>query len=271
MTKQEDVLVLEKPANGRIWVMRLNRPERLNSFNGELRKSLYEAFWDFAHDDEAWVAILTGTGRAFCTGQDLKERTERNAAALAGEPDPMVQLPDYLQDIYPLSEKLNCWKPIIAAVNGLAVAGGFNAAMQCDVRIASSDAEFGIAEVRWNQGAAWVHHLPKIIGLANALELTLWGDKRISAERAKEWGFVNEVVAPEDLMPTAMDWAERMLTLAPRSVRNLKEILYRGMTMGPAEAQRYGANLERNLIGMEDSIEGPKAFSEKRKPEFKNR
>ena len=87
------------------------------------------------------------------------------------------------------------------------------------------------------------------------MELVLWGDKRISAERAKDWGLVNEVVAPDDLMPRAMEWAERMLNLAPRSVRNLKEILYRGTVMGPIEAQRYASNLERNLQGMEDSVD----------------
>ena len=271
MTRVKDgVLQLDKEANGRIWVMTLNRPERLNSLNGELRKALYETYWEFAQDEDAWVSIITGTGRAFCTGQDLRERADRDAAAAQGLPDPMVEMPDYLQNIFPLADRLDCWKPMIAAVNGIAVAGGFNQAMQCDIRIASDTADFGVTEVRWNQGAGWVHHLTKVIGLGNALELVLWGDERISAERAKEWGLVNEVVAPDDLMPRAMEWAERMLNLAPRSVWNLKEILYRGTVMGPIEALRYASNLERNLQGMEDSVEGPKAFSEKRAPVFKN-
>jgi enoyl-CoA hydratase/carnithine racemase len=268
---KDGVLLLDKEADGRIWVITLNRPERLNSFNGVLRKALHETYWEFAHDDDAWVAILTGTGRAFSTGQDLRERAERNAAALAGQPDPMVPLPEHLVNIFPLAEMLNCWKPVIAAVNGFAVAGGFNHAMQCDIRIAAESAEFGVAETRWNQGAAWLHHLPRIIGLANALELCLWGDARISAQRAYEIGLVNKVVPDDQLMPAAMEYATRMLDLAPRAVRNFKEILYKGAYMGPLEARRYAALLETNLIGMEDSIEGPKAFAEKRKPVFKNR
>ncbi|MBM3140836.1 MAG: hypothetical protein FJZ92_11690 [Chloroflexi bacterium] len=268
---KDGVLLLDREANGRIWVITMNRPERLNALNGELRKALYESYWEFAHDDEAWVAIVTGTGRAFCTGQDLRERTERDAARLAGRPDPMVQLPEHLVDIFPLSEKLHCWKPMIAAVNGIAVAGGFNQAMQCDVRIAADTAEFGVTEVRWNQGAGWVHRLPQIIGLGNALELVLWGDRRIPAQRAYQWGMVNEVVPAERLLPTAMEWATRMLELAPRSVRNLKEILYRGSWAQPVDAQRFGAVLERNLAGMEDSIEGPRAFAERRPPVFRNR
>lgn len=272
MTRVKDgVLLLDKEENGRIWVITLNRPERLNAFNGELRKALHETYWEFAHDDEAWVSIITATGRAFGAGQDLRERTERDAAVAAGEPDPMVPMPDYLQNIFPLAERLNCWKPTIAAVNGIAVAGGFNHAMQCDIRIASEAAEFGVTEVRWNQGAGWVHHLPRIIGMANALELTLWGDRRITAERALQWGLVNQVVPPDELMPTAMEWATRMLSLAPRSVRNLKEILYKGSYMSPFEAQKYASNLEQNLRGMEDSVEGPKAFSERRPPVFQNR
>ena len=272
MAREKDgVLQLDKEAGGRIWVITMNRPERLNALNGELRRALYETYWEFAHDDDAWVSILTGTGRAFCTGQDLRERADRDAAAAAGLPDPMVQLPDHLQNIFPLSEQINCWKPTIAAVNGVAVAGGFNQALQCDIRIAAATAELGITEVRWNQGAGWVHQLTRVIGLGRALELTLWGDRRINAERAYEWGLVNQVVPAEDLMETAMEWATRMLVLAPRSVRNLKEILYRSGTMGPIEAQRYAANLEQNLRGMEDSVEGPKAFSERRVPVFRNR
>ena len=269
MTREKDgVLLLDKEADGRIWVITLNRPESLNAFNGELRKTLHETYWEFAHDDRAWVSIVTANGRAFGAGQDLKERTERNQAELEGKPDPMVPMPDYLQNIFPLAERLNCYKPTIAAVNGIAVAGGFNHAMQCDVRIASETAEFGVTEARWNQGAGWVHHLPRIIGLGNALELVMWGDRRISAQRAYEMGLVNAVVPPDQLLPTAMEWGERMLSLAPRAVRNFKEILYTGSYMPPFEAARYAQNLEYNLRGMQDSIEGPKAFSERRKPNF---
>ena len=267
---KDGVLLLDQEEDGRIWVVTLNRPERLNAFNGELRKALHETYWEFAHDETAWVAILTGTGRAFGTGQDLRERADRDAAAAAGLADPMVPMPEYLQNIFPLAESLNLWKPMIAAVNGIAVAGGFNHAIQCDIRIAAETAEFGVTEARWNQGAGWIHHLPRIIGLGHALELVLWGDQRIGAQRAHEIGLVNQVVPPERLMETAMAWALRLLDLAPRAVRNFKEILYKGTYMGPFEARRYASGLEQNLRGMQDSIEGPRAFAEKRRPVFRN-
>ena len=267
---KDGVLLLDKEEDGRIWVITLNRPERLNAFNGELRKVLHETYWEFAHDDRAWAAVLTGTGRAFGTGQDLRERADRDAARAAGQPDPMVQMPEHLVNIFPLAESLNCWKPMIAAVNGVCVAGGFNHALQCDIRVAAESAEFGVTEARWNQAAGWVHHLPRIIGLGNALELVMWGDRRISAQRAYEIGLVNQVVPDEQLMPVAMEWATRLLELAPRAVRNFKEILYKGTYMAPFEARRYASNLERNLTGMQDSVEGPRAFAEKRKPLFKN-
>jgi enoyl-CoA hydratase/carnithine racemase len=243
--------------------MTLNRPERLNAISVGLRHALYDNWEAFARDKDARVAIVTGAGdRAFCAGMDLRERAEFNARG---------ESPPPFRTVVPVNETFDLWKPVIAAINGYALAGGFNIALQCDVRIAADHAEFGIPEVRWNMGASWIQILPRSIGLAHALELALWGDKRISAHRAYEMGFVNKVVPKEKLMEEAMDWAKRALNLAPRSMGNLKQILHRAYYMGPMEARAFGQALERNLVGMEDSIEGPKAFSEKRLPVFKNR
>ena len=144
-------------------------------------------------------------------------------------------------------------------------------AQDCDIRIAAEHAELGVAEVRWNMGAGWLHSLPRQMHLQHALEIVLWGDRRITAQRAYEMGWVNRVVPRERLMDEAMEWAERILYLAPRDVRNLKQILYRGFYMSPMEGAAFARALEQNLVGMEDSVEGPRSFAEKRKPQFKNK
>ena len=262
----EPVLKYETRENGRIAILTMNRPEAMNALSSDLSYAITEGWHRFAQDDDAWVAIFTGAGRAFCAGADLKETSLRRRGLLPPTP-PRVPL----APVYPLGERLNCWKPTIAAINGFAIAGGFNHAMQMDVRIAADSAEIGVAEVRWNMGAGWLFPLTRQMHLQHALELVLWGDKRISAQRAYEMGWVNKVVPLDKLMDESMEWAERILYLAPRSLRNLKQIVCRGFYMSPGEAQAFASALEQNLTGMEDSIEGPTAFAEKRKPIFKNR
>lgn len=263
----EPVLKYEPRENGRIVVMTMNRPEAMNALSGDLMAALNEGWRRFAEDDDAWVAILTGAGdRAFCAGADLKQTAaarEQGGEIFRGRGGGM--------NFVPLAESLNLWKPTIAAINGYAVAGGWMLAQQCDIRIAAEHAEMGIAEARWNMGAGWIHDLTRQIGLGHALEIVLWGDRRISAQRAYEIGWVNRVVPAERLMDEAMEWAERVLSLAPRAVRNFKEILYRAYYMEPLQGRAFARAIEQNLSGMEDSLEGPKAFAEKRKPNFKNR
>jgi enoyl-CoA hydratase/carnithine racemase len=260
----EPVLRYETKFDGRVVVMTLNRPERRNALSPELSAALVDGWERFAADDEAWVAIVTGAGdQAFCAGMDLKARADRDRT---GAPPPPPR-----RAIYPLSETLGLWKPTIAAINGYCIAGGWMLAQQCDVRIAAEHAQLGITETRWNQAAAWVHNLPSQMLLGHALEIALWGDRLISAQRAYEIGWVNRVVPGERLMEEALGWAERMLSLAPRAVRNLKEILYRGAYLTPLEGRAFGRALEQNLAGMEDTKEGPRAFAEKRKPNFQNR
>ena len=264
MAKQP-VLIYEKRFNGRVVVMTMNRPEAMNALNRELSDAVYNGWERFRDDDEAWVAILTGAGdKAFSAGADLKEATRIRT----GQSKP---IPRRTRRLGPLCEALDLWKPTIAAINGYAIAGGWSLAQQCDIRIAADHAELGVAEVRWNMGAGWLHTLTRQMHLQHALEIVLWGDRRITAQRAYEIGWVNRVVPKQRLMDEAMEWAERVLYLAPRDVRNLKEILYRGFYMSPMEGAAFSRALEQNLIGMEDSIEGPKSFSEKRKPQFKNR
>ena len=264
------VVKVEKEAGGGIYVITLNRPHRLNAIGDGLSEALEEAFIEFRDDPDARVAILTGAGRAFCAGADLINTAETRAAEAGDEQTTGAGSTAARQrNAVPLSESLGLWKPTIAAINGYAVAGGFMYAMQCDIRIMAEEARVGIAETRWNMGGAgWMAPLTRQIGLGSALELILWGDTLYTAPRCYEIGWVQRVVPGDKLLSTAMDYAERALVMAPRAVRNMKEALYRGYYMDPLEGQAFGNAIEQNLAGMQDSIEGPSAFSEKRKPRF---
>lgn len=188
-----DILLYEK--KDRIVTMTLNRPERMNALNPEMFARLAEAWEKFAADDDAWVAIVTGTGdKAFCAGADL------------GDVNEMIKNTPKLRFFF-----MQLWKPVIAAINGHAISGGWMLAQKCDIRIAAEHAELGIAEVRWNLPAGWVCSLTRQINLGHALEIVLWGDRRISAQRGYEIGWINRVVPKEKLMDEAMSWAQRIL------------------------------------------------------------
>ncbi|MCY3569625.1 MAG: enoyl-CoA hydratase/isomerase family protein [Chloroflexi bacterium] len=263
------VVKVDKLEDGGVYLITLNRPHRLNSIGDGLSDALYDAFEEYRDDPNARCAVLTGAGRAFCAGADLINTAETREAEREGRDSGNAPIISRRKNPVPLSESLGLWKPTIAAINGWAVAGGFMYAMQCDIRIMSEEARVGIAETRWNMGGAgWMTPLTRQIGLGSALELALWGDTQYDAERCNQLGWVQRVVPQELLLETALGYARRMLYLAPREVRNIKQALYRGYYMEPMMAQQFGAAIEQNLQGMNDSIEGPKAFSEKRLPKF---
>lgn len=263
------VVIVDRYEAGQIHVITMNRPHRMNSMGGGLPNELYDAFVAFRDDPVARVAILTGAGdRAFSAGADLIATSEARRAPTDGAPPP-YRAPRTGKNIVPLAEGLNLWKPTIAAINGYAVAGGFMYAMQCDIRIMADHARVGIGEARWNMpGAYWMIPLTRQIGLGSALELTLWGDTQYDAQRCYQLGWAQRVVPLDQLMDAAMEYARRALDMAPRAVRNFKEALYRGYYMEPLVADAFGRALDANLNGMRDSIEGPTAFSEKRRPRF---
>ena len=262
------VVLVDKLEDGRIWVITMNRPHRMNALGDGMAGALSDAFEAYRDDKQARVAIVTGAGnRAFCAGADLIETAENRKAIAEGKPPPSKGMGPLR--FFNMSEKFELWKPTIAAINGFAVAGGFAVAMQCDIRIMADTAKVGVAEVRWNMGGAgWMAPITRQMTLGAALELCLWGDTQYTAQRCYEIGWAQKVVPLDDLMPTAMAYAQRMLDMAPREVRNVKQMLYRGFNMNPLDSMTMGSWLEQNLAGMQDSIEGPLAFAEKRRPNF---
>ncbi len=261
-------LLYETIENGRIAIMTINRPERMNSSDPGMGVRWADAWTRFAETDEEWVAIITGAGdRAFSAGQDLKIRNELETAAGSGAYRPTR----VVRPTTPIGPMLNCWKPTIAAINGFAIAGGWSTAQNCTFRIAAEHAEMNIAEARWNQGAGFVGWLSRLMHQGHALEVCIMGDRRVSAQRGYEMGFINKVVPREKLMEEAIDWAQTILNMAPRSVRNFNQMVHQCFNMSIPDAQRFSGALEYNLGGMEDSKEGPAAFAEKRRPVFKNR
>ena len=248
---------------GNVVIMTLNRPDALNSINRQLRRELSEAITQFDGDEDSYVGIITGAGRAFCAGRDLKERASDNAeGAQARARDSMYPDRPYM---WPQT-----WKPLIAAVNGYALAGGWSIAQMCDLRLAAEDAKLGITETKWSLLPPFGTILSKMIPLSAVLELCLTAQP-VSAQRAYDMGFLNRVVPAEKLMEEAMILAEQIAENAPLAVQYFKELAYRGLNMSTQDISSLTYHMYDQLLTTEDSKEGPLAFAEKRKPNWKGR
>ena len=256
-----ETILYEKQGN--IVTMTLNRPNSLNAINRLLRKELADAIVEFDGDPEAYVAIITGAGRAFCSGRDLKERADDNAAGI--QADASASMTKESPFMWPRT-----WKPMIAAVNGFALAGGWSIAQMCDLRIASDEAKLGISETRWSLLPPFGAILPKQMNLASVLELVLTAQP-VTAQRAYDMGFLNKVVPAGDLMEEAMAMAQQIADNAPLAVQTFKELAYRGLNMSNQDISALTYQMYDRLLLTEDSKEGPKAFAEKRKPQWKGR
>jgi enoyl-CoA hydratase/carnithine racemase len=247
---------------GRIAKITMNRPEVLNAVNPLVSKELGEIWDDFAADDDVWVAILTGAGRAFCAGNDLKATASGAGRLPEGSPPPSGGFGG-------LTDRHDLFKPVIGAVNGWAMGGGCELALACDILVASDQARFGLPEPRVGlyAGAGGVHRLPRQLPLKIAMGMMLTA-KDIDAQKALHYGLVNEVVPPDQLMATAERWANEILECAPLSVRGSKEAALRGLDMPLRDALRGDYEWIKRHRQSQDVVEGPRAFSEKRPPRW---
>jgi len=255
---------LSYAVHGNVAVVTLNRPDRMNTLGGSMKPDLARAFFELArHDAHVRVVLVTGSGdRAFCAGADIKERAgnQTNAA-------------DYFvaqkatHELFRNIEEFE--KPVIAAINGVALGGGLEIALCCDIRIASATARFGLPEIKLGviPAAGGTQRLPRLIGEARAKELILTADL-VDAETALRYGIVSRVHPPADLMPAALELAQRIAEHPPLAVRFAKRAINRGMQTdldSGLEYERYAAAM---VIDSEDRKEGMRAFVEKRKPSF---
>lgn len=255
-----ETIIYEK--KGPIAVLTINRESALNSIDAQTSKEMETAWGDFRDDPALRVAILTGTGaKAFSTGMDLVA-TAKGENQFEGRPAPFGGF----------TKRMPIFKPIIAAINGYCLAGGMELALTCDIRICSPDARFGLPEVRWAimPGAGGTQRMPRAIPQAWANYLILTAEQ-IDAETAKEIGLVSHIVPKEELMERAMQIANTICERGPLAVRTAKEAILRGMDMPLDHGLAYEDVLLQRLMATEDAKEGPRAFAEKRKPEYKGR
>jgi len=245
----------------------LNRPEKMNSLDQEMMDGLDAAWRLFRDDDGLWVAVVTGAGeRAFCSGRDLFAGAPGSAEYHAAQKERGVDEPRR-QSFVPS----DTWKPIIGAINGYALAGGFALALACDLRIASESARMGSMSVKRNLlGGGQIVRLAHYVPFAKALEILLMGD-HISAQEAERIGLVNAVVPQAQLLPTAMEWAARISKNGPLAVRAQKEVAYRALELPWSEASRLEGRRYNDMLETEDVHEGALAFKERRDPVWKGR
>jgi enoyl-CoA hydratase len=253
----------------------INRPEARNSLDMEHFFQLRTAWDRFAEDEKAYVAIVTGVGRDFCVGADLKtyipQITELQKKIKSGE---VGELGGYRLDdgVKAVLRGTKLYKPIVAAVNGTCVAGGMEMLGGTDLRVASDTATFAVMEPKRGlfAGGGTTVRLPRQIPYPAAMELLLCADQ-VPAQRAYEMGLLNEVCRPADLMGRAYDYARRITANGPFAVRKTKESVLRGLATNMPEAYQIESDISGEVFSSEDAKEGPLAFAEKRAPSWKNR
>jgi len=249
---------------GPVTIVTLNRAEVMNALHSQAHHELHAAFDAFAADPDQWVAIVTGAGeRAFSAGNDLKHQAGGGGMGLPPS------------GFAGLTERFDLTKPLIAAVNGVAMGGGFEIALACDLIIAADSATFALPEpsVGLAALAGGLHRLPRQIGQKRAMGMILTG-RRVSAAEGLNLGFVNEVVPAAELMGAARRWAAQICELSPMSIRASKEAVFKGLDE-PSLAAAMGAQMRYPAISAmlrsEDFKEGPRAFAEKRAPKWQGR
>jgi len=250
-------IIFEKEEN--IAVITFNRPEAMNALNNQTRAEFRSAIDEVAADDEIKVLILTGSGKAFVAGSDIKEF---NATT--------PYMAHNIMRLGEMVEKLE--KPVIAAVNGFCLGGGNEIAMGCDIIIASEKAKFGQTEINIGiiPGGGGTQRLPRLIGACRAKELIFTGDI-IRAEEADRLGLVNRVVPMDELMPTAKELAKKIATKSAAALKLAKTAINRGMQTNLESGLKYEYELYSMSLSLEDKTEGVNAFLEKRAPKFVGR
>ena len=256
-------MTVDYEKEGRIAIFTINRPEALNAISMQVARELRDAMLDFRDDPELWVGIVTGAGeKAFSAGADIK--------------DTLSFMKEHRHDqwVFPDSiwRGLELWKPLIAAVNGVALGGGLELTLSCDLIIASEKARFGTPEVTLGliPGFGGTQRAIRKLPWCKAAELLLMGTI-IDAEEAYRVGMVNKVVPPEQVMPMAKEWASIICRAAPLAVRAAKEAMLRGSSLSLEDGLRLENALVAYVMGTEDFTEGTTAFVEKRKPVYKGR
>ena len=253
--------------DGPVVTITLNRPERMNAIHHYTSAELSDAWHTFRDDDSAWIGVLTGAGdRAFSAGNDLKFQAE--TVAEKG----VMRFPPVRGGFGGMTGDFECWKPMIAAVNGFALGGGLELALACDIIVASENAKLGLPEptVGLIAGAGGVHRLPRQIPYHIAMGF-MFTAKHVSAAEAHRWGLVNEVVPQDELMDAVKRWTDAILKCSPLAIRATKEAVNRGRDMREEVATAHNFPAAAAMAYSEDFIEGPLAFAEKRPPQWKGR
>ena len=275
-------MIYEKFPDDHYAIFTMNRPERLNALGGQMMREQSEALEDFTLDADMRVGIMTGTGRAFSAGADLKDMAERNAKnadieARFAEGNITEEQRDAelkanmrggggMESTFAFTKNP---KPFIAAVNGLAFGGGMERSMECDIRIASTQATFALPEVKRGIMAGYaIHHFSRLVPFGEVMYFLMTGEP-IDAQEARRIGFIHEVVEPDRLIPRAVELAKTIAANAPLAVQGSKAVAHYWRQFNIQESSRLSDWVYRTINGSEDAKEGPKAFTEKRAPVWK--